>query len=200
MTSRTRTARLLTAVLGCTAILLTGCSTAGGDDQPAAPLTSTAPTPTQTLAAPTTAAPIVKPVPPKPVNHCASNTAAQLVLVSVKTQHLWLCAGTRTAYESPVTTGMVGEYTSTPTGHYAIQMPSRDTTLTLNTGAQYDVKYWVPFDAPLFGFHDSSWQDFPYGSAKYRTEGSHGCIHLPLAGMKFLFDWAHVGAAVDIRA
>ncbi|MEO9109289.1 MAG: L,D-transpeptidase, partial [Jatrophihabitantaceae bacterium] len=77
---------------------------------------------------------------------------------------------------------------------------SRDTTLTLNTGVQYDVKYWVPFDSPLYGFHDSSWQSFPYGSEKYRTDGSHGCIHLPLAGMKFLYDWAHVGAAVDIRA
>ena len=43
--------------------------------------------------------------------------------------------------------------------------------LTLITGEQYTVKYWIPFDAPLFGFHDSSWQKFPYGSPKYRTHG-----------------------------
>ena len=70
--------------------------------------------------------------------------------------------------------------------------------LTLNTGATYDVKYWIPFDAPLFGFHDSSWQDFPYGSAKYKTDGSHGCIHMPLKAIAFLYDWADIGADVDI--
>ena len=45
------------------------------------------------------------------------------------------------------------------------------------------MKYWIPFDAPLFGFHDSSWQKMPYGSQKYRTKGSHGCIHMPLAAI-----------------
>jgi lipoprotein-anchoring transpeptidase ErfK/SrfK len=140
------------------------------------------------------------PKPEPPPNACARNTAPQLVLVSISKQHAWLCARTRTVYSTAVTTGMTGQYTATPTGTYRIQGRDRDTVLTLNSGATYDVKYWIPFDAPLFGFHDSSWQSFPYGSARYRTEGSHGCIHLPLAGMKFLYDWGHVGATVVIRA
>jgi lipoprotein-anchoring transpeptidase ErfK/SrfK len=135
---------------------------------------------------------------PKPVNHCAHNTAAQLVKVSIRAQHAWLCARTRTVFDTAITSGMVGRDTSTPTGSYRIQPPSRNTVLTLNTGAQYPVKYWVPFDAPLFGFHDSSWQKFPYGSPKYRSQGSHGCIHMPLRGMKFLYRWAEVGAHVRI--
>ncbi|MDT4935748.1 MAG: hypothetical protein QOK11_3640 [Pseudonocardiales bacterium] len=140
------------------------------------------------------------PTPKSTPDACARNTAPQLVLVSIAKQRAWMCARSRTVYSSSITTGMVGQDTSTPTGTYRIQARSTDTTLTLNTGATYAVKYWIPFDAPLFGFHDSSWQSFPYGSARYRTAGSHGCIHMPLAAMKFLYGWGQIGATVTIRA
>jgi lipoprotein-anchoring transpeptidase ErfK/SrfK len=104
------------------------------------------------------------------------------------------------ARDTAITSGMSGEFTETPTGRYVIQGLNRNTTLTLNTGATYPVKYWIPFDAPLFGFHDSSWQHFPYGSPLYRTRGSHGCIHMPLAAIRFLYHWADIGTTVRIKA
>jgi lipoprotein-anchoring transpeptidase ErfK/SrfK len=70
--------------------------------------------------------------------------------------------------------------------------------LTLNTGATYPVRYWIPFDAPLFGFHDSSWQRFPYGSPKYQTDGSHGCIHMPLRAIAWFYRWVARPTAVHI--
>ncbi len=112
---------------------------------------------------------------------------------------MWMCDRHRVAYTTAITSGMVGQYTETPTGTFAIQGRNRDTTLTLNTGATYAVKYWIPFQAPLFGFHDSSWQDFPYGSAKYRTAGSHGCVHMPLTAIRFLYKWGVVGTTVRIK-
>jgi len=112
---------------------------------------------------------------------------------------MWLCERGRVAKDVPITSGMVGRDTETPTGRYRIQGLDRDTTLTLSTGATYPVKYWIPFDAPLFGFHDSPWQDFPYGSAKYKAGGSHGCIHVPLAAIRFLYRWAHIGTPLTIR-
>ena len=104
--------------------------------------------------------------------------------------------------DTPITSGAVSvaSYYETPTGSFHIQTRERDTTLYPLAGGAYPVKYWVTFDAPLFGFHDSSWQTIPYGSAKYRTEGSHGCVHVPLRAMQFLYGWARVGAAVVIRA
>jgi lipoprotein-anchoring transpeptidase ErfK/SrfK len=160
----------------------------------------------QRAAAPSTVPPSVaststQPVPTRraaPKNFCARNRAPQKVIVKVRAQHAWMCAGRRAVYDTPVTTGIPGEWTSTPTGNYVIQGRNRNAVLTLNTGAQYAVRYWIPFDAPLFGFHDSSWQRFPYGSARYKTQGSHGCIHMPLAAMRFLYRWAARPTAVHI--
>ena len=110
-----------------------------------------------------------------------------------------MCTAATIAHQTPITSGMVGQYTHTPTGHYRVQALDRDQTLTLMDGQQYQVKYWIPFDAPLFGFHDSPWQHMPYGSQRYRTKGSHGCVHMPLAAIRFLYDWAQVGTTVSIR-
>jgi lipoprotein-anchoring transpeptidase ErfK/SrfK len=137
---------------------------------------------------------------PKPVNHCSANHARQLVLVSISAQHAWLCARGRTVYSTAVTTGRDGRDTRTPTGHFTVQGRNRDTVLLPNNGRSYEVRYWIPFDAPDYGFHDASWQRFPFGSAKYRTAGSQGCVHLPLKTIKFLYRWVHIGASVDIRA
>jgi lipoprotein-anchoring transpeptidase ErfK/SrfK len=192
------------AVLGVlAAAVLAACGADVANDRtgPSRTAPTTAP-PEVGAAAPrmTTPAPAPKAKPkPKP-NACAGNAAPQLVLVSVAKQHLWMCAANHLVYNAAVTTGAVDlPYDSTPTGSYQIQAKETDQTLTLLSGDQYQVNYWIPFDAPLFGFHDSSWQNFPYGSPRYRTEGSHGCIHTPLAAMKFLYNWADIGATVTIR-
>lgn len=147
----------------------------------------------QRSAARTVAASTVRPSP------CADNSARQLVVVRVRQQHAWMCERHVAVFDSPVTTGAVDlPYDSTPTGTFYVQDKQRHRVLTLLSGAQYTVQYWIPFEAPLFGFHDSSWQNFPYGSARYRTEGSHGCVHLPLKTIAFLYDWADIGATVRI--
>lgn len=135
---------------------------------------------------------------PRPVNPCAHNHDVQKVIVSIPAQHAWMCVRRAVVYSTAVTTGMAGPDTSTPTGNYQIEGRNTNAVLTLNTGAQYRVRYWIPFDAPLFGFHDSSWQHFPYGSAKYRTQGSHGCIHMPLTAMAFLYTWSARPTSVRI--
>lgn len=200
-------ARAVVLLLLATAVaaVLAGCgaATVAGDPgtRHGAPQSSTAAAQHDVAMAPRTTAPAPKPKPrPKP-NACAHNAASQLVLVSVTKQHLWMCSRTHVAYSAAVTTGAVDlPYDSTPTGTFQIQGKTTDTTLTLINGDTYPVKYWIPFDGPLFGFHDSSWQDFPYGSQRYRTEGSHGCVHTPLAAIRFLYNWAAVGATVTIKA
>src|SRR4051794_29088110 len=116
------------AMLGAAALaaaLLTACASA------ATPRTDTGATGSSTSTAPSTvvAAPPVRSTPtptqvvaPKPPpNHCAHNTAAQLVLVKLDVQRMWLCARSRTVSTNPITSGMAGPDTRTPTGHYRIQ-------------------------------------------------------------------------------
>ena len=135
------------------------------------------------------------------VNPCARNTHAQLVKVSLREQRLWMCVHSTTVYTTAITSGMTTVADDkTPTGNFHIQGRNRNSVLTLNTGQQYTVKYWIPFSAPLYGFHDSSWQKFPYGSPLYKTQGSHGCIHMPLKAIAYLYHWAHVGTSVSITS
>lgn len=134
-----------------------------------------------------------------PPDACAKNTKQKAVIVRLSQQHMWLCEKSKIVRDSAITSGMKGQYTETPTGRFEIQSRTRNTSLTLKSGKTYAVKYWIPFDAPLFGFHDSSWQDFAYGSAKYKTEGSHGCVHLPVKSIRFLYKWADIGTSVRIK-
>jgi hypothetical protein len=191
---------LAAAMAAAAAMLLTGCSTASTAGSPAgaakpAAATSTPPAARVPAAAPVAARAKVK----APPNPCAKNNVAQLVRVSIHQQHLWMCAHRHVAYSTPITSGMVGQYTSTPTGNFTVQGFNRNTQLTLLDGQTFAVKYWIPFSGPLFGFHDASWQNFAYGSQKYRKHGSHGCVHMPLKAIAFLARWAHVGASVRIR-
>jgi lipoprotein-anchoring transpeptidase ErfK/SrfK len=192
---------LAAAALTAAAVLLTGCSSASTGGSPAAaPSAVTAhssPAPSRPVPRAVAAA---KPKVARPANPCAKNDGAQLVRVSIHQQHLWMCTRHHVAYSTPITSGMVGQYTSTPTGNYTVQGLDRDTQLTLLDGQTFAVKYWIPFSGPLFGFHDASWQNFAYGSQKYRKHGSHGCVHMPLKAIAFLYHWAKVGATVRIRS
>ena len=213
MTEATRVGRLVAAVAGL--VLLAGCGaagTGGAVGRADAPVSSTAAARGSTAAsggvgvaaAPSaaasssSAAAVVRPPAPPPTP-CTTNRRAQWIFVDLGRQHMWLCERSRVARDTAVTTGMRGPDTETPTGNYRIQGLNRDSVLTLANGQTYPVKYWIPFDAPLFGFHDSSWQHFPYGSPQYKTAGSHGCVHMPLPAIRFLYGWAEIGTRVTIR-
>jgi L,D-transpeptidase catalytic domain len=182
------------AAFGC---VLAGCATTGPVPSLGPPVPSTVGSSASPRGA--VSVPLVAPRrPPTVPNPCAINSQPQLVEVSVARQHMWLCARTTVAYQAPVTTGIPTEDYHTPTGRYVIQAKQTHQTLTLLSGDRYVVAYWIPFDAPLFGFHDAAWQTFPYGSARYATDGSHGCVHLPLAAIAWLYRWVRVGTPVLI--
>jgi lipoprotein-anchoring transpeptidase ErfK/SrfK len=119
------------------------------------------------------------------------------VIVSIAKQHAWICAGARQVRDSAVTTGMTSAG-GTPTGTWHVQ--AKQTARWLGAGGQaYQVRYWMPYDGD-YGFHDALWQRFPFGGPQYRTAGSHGCVHFPLAAMAWLYGWTQVGATVTIAA
>ncbi|HTZ44909.1 MAG TPA: L,D-transpeptidase [Jatrophihabitans sp.] len=125
---------------------------------------------------------------------CAHNGHPSLVVVSISKQHVWMCQGARQVYDSPATTGETDNGNATPTGSWTIQ--SRETNRYLvGPGYRDYVHYWLPFFGD-FGFHDATWQRMPFGSPGYRTAGSHGCVHLPMTAVRWLYQWAQVGATI----
>jgi hypothetical protein len=131
-------------------------------------------------------------------NRCASLSGKTFV-VDISAQRARMCVGNQQVRTTLVTTGATASGYATPTGTWHVYAKVRDTTLYPLSGGAYPVKYWVPYDGP-YGMHDAPWQTFPYGSARYKTSGSHGCTHLPGPMMAWFYGWARVGTRVIIHS
>jgi lipoprotein-anchoring transpeptidase ErfK/SrfK len=129
---------------------------------------------------------------------CAANAHGQLVRVSISRQHLWTCSGRHLVMSTPVTTGKTLPGDPTPRGNFAVEARVANTTLHPSSGLVIPVAYWIPFDGNVYGFHNAPWQTMPYGSSNYRTEGSIGCIHVPILALRELFNWVRDGTTVRI--
>jgi hypothetical protein len=137
---------------------------------------------------------------------CAKSTpfGVNHIYVSISKQYLWACTGAELVVGTSVTTGasaLKNVRDATPLGTWRIYAKVRNTVLAGRdaNGSWYDhVKYWMPFWEG-YGFHDASWQTFSYGSSLYKTKGSHGCVHVPLAALTTIYNWAAVGTLVTIR-
>ncbi len=138
---------------------------------------------------------------------CASNTIAQLALVSISQRRMWACQGDTQVYTSSVITGMENLPADlTPTGTYTIY--AKETNLYLNgsdsTGSWHDyVYYWMPFlhnQYGSYGFHDATWRTADdFGNiSPYSDDASHGCVEMPLSAAAWLYGWAQVGTTVTI--
>ena len=170
----------------------------------APPKMTTIPKPaTPQPAAPTT------PAVAAPPNQCAGNTLSTYILVSISQRHLWACQATTQVYETPVVTGIAYlAADKTPVGTYHIYAKYTDRTLrgSDSTGSWDDyVYYWMPFlqnQYGNYGLHDATWRaSSDFGNIDPNSaNASHGCIELPLAASKWLYDWAAVGTTVTVQA
>ncbi len=120
------------------------------------------------------------------------------VVIDLSRQSARLCSGVNQVLTTPITSGATARGDGTPTGTWQLQAKVRDTTLFPASGGAFPVDFWMPYNG-AYGMHDSSWQKFPYGSPKYRTRGSHGCVHFPHAAIAWMFGWAPIGTTVQIR-
>ena len=56
------------------------------------------------------------------------------------------------------------------------------------------VSYWMPFNGNI-GMHDASWRS-SFGGDIYKTNGSHGCINLPVSVAQELYGYVEKGTPV----
>ncbi len=139
---------------------------------------------------------------------CATNNLDKLIVVSISKRHLWACERHKVVYNSPVVTGREKlPENQTPHGTYHIYAKQTDTKLTGSdsNGTWTDsVQYWMPYldnQYGTYGFHDATWRpSSDFGNVDPNSDNaSHGCVNLPLATAKWLFDWSQVGTTVTVK-
>lgn len=115
------------------------------------------------------------------------------VEINLTAQHLFFYKDGELLLESDFVSGNSSRGHDTPAGVYGITYKQRNATLV---GENYEtpVAYWMPFNGNI-GMHDASWRS-SFGGNLYKTNGSHGCINMPPAKAKELYEYVEKGTPV----
>ena len=112
------------------------------------------------------------------------------VEIDLTHQHLYLYWKGELVLETDFVSGDVADGNTTPGGLYRLTYKTTDAVLR---GATYEtpVKYWMPFNGNI-GMHDATWRN-EFGGEIYLTNGSHGCINLPLDKAQAIYAYVSTG-------
>lgn len=115
------------------------------------------------------------------------------VEINLGAQHLYVVQEGTVVEESDFVSGKLSNGNGTPAGVFGITYKERDATLT---GASYEshVSYWMPFNGNI-GMHDATWRR-EFGKNIYLTNGSHGCINLPVEKAEIIYGLVEKGMPV----
>lgn len=115
------------------------------------------------------------------------------VEINLTAQHLFYYKNGKKLIESDFVSGNEAKGWSTPAGAYPLTYKQKDATLK---GANYKtpVTYWMPFNGNI-GMHDGYWRS-SFGGTIYKKNGSHGCVNLPPAVAKTIFENIEKGVPV----
>ena len=120
------------------------------------------------------------------------NTYAE---VSVAEQHMWLYQNGVVTLETDVVTGNPNLGNDTPKGAFRIRYHQAPATLR-GPGYVTQVAYWMVF-ADDVGYHDATWQPY-FGGSLYLSNGSHGCVNMPLGKAGELYELVYDGMPVFV--
>ena len=126
-------------------------------------------------------------------SHGEKDYGDSYVEINLTAQHLFVYKDGKLVIETDFVSGDVAKGHSTPTGAFGI---TYTTTNAVLRGPDYEtpVKYWMPFAGDV-GMHDATWRR-SFGSNIYKTNGSHGCINLPLSAAKTIYATVEKGYPV----
>lgn len=117
------------------------------------------------------------------------------VEVDTNEQHVYLYINGECVLDSPCVTGNVSWNMETPKGVFYIEYKQRNRTLR-GPGYATPVSYWMHFYDHC-GFHDANWRR-SFGGEIYLKDGSHGCVNMPPAKAKELYEQVYAGMPVVI--
>ena len=115
--------------------------------------------------------------------------------VNLSAQHVFMYQDGELVLDSPCVTGSIAKGTTTPEGLYTVYSMEKDRYLV---GENYRswVNFWMPFNGGV-GFHDATWRS-DFSGGQYVSNGSHGCVNLPLSVAEKLYSYLSVGTPVFV--
>lgn len=126
-------------------------------------------------------------------SHAVPDYGNTYVEINLTAQHLYYYKDGTLLVESDFVSGNEAKGWSTPAGAYPLTYKQRDATLK-GEGYNTPVSYWMPFNGGI-GLHDAGWRS-SFGGTIYKTGGSHGCVNLPPAAAKTIFENITAGTPV----
>ena len=114
------------------------------------------------------------------------------VEIDMGEQKLYMYKDGECIVNTPIVTGNVSKNYTTPEGLYTLYYKERNRILRgpkLADGSysyESPVSYWMPFNGGI-GLHDATWRG-KFGGTIYKTNGSHGCINMPLNAAKTVYE------------
>ena len=124
--------------------------------------------------------------------HGGLDWGSTFIQVDLSYQYMWFFQDGILVLESPVVTGLPGSM-ATPPGVFFIVEMLQDTILegavNPDTGVEANptpVSYWMRVTWAGIGLHDAIWQE-NFGGDWFQTNGSHGCINMPLEQARELY-------------
>ena len=129
----------------------------------------------------------------KAASHDGNDYGNTYAEVNLTAQHMYFYKDGKKILESDFVSGNVSKGYTTPPGLFSLTYKQRDATLK-GQGYASPVKFWMPFNGGI-GFHDASWRN-TFGGTIYKKNGSHGCVNMPYAAAKTLFENVYAGMPV----
>ena len=113
--------------------------------------------------------------------------------VSIGEQKLYGFVDGELVIETDIVTGCMHCDHDSPTGVYSVMNHGRN--INLQDKPEYFVRYWMAVTLP-YGLHDADGWRTEYGGEIYKTDGSGGCINVPRAVMKDVYETFQDGVPV----
>lgn len=117
------------------------------------------------------------------------------VEIDLSHQHLYLYIDGGIVFETEFVSGAMNSTprSKSPAGVFDITYKTVNAVLRGSDYAE-PVSYWMPFYGN-YGMHDATWRT-EFGGDIYLTNGSHGCINLPLESAAVIYNYVKTGFPV----
>ncbi len=119
------------------------------------------------------------------------------VVIDISAQTLTVYSGNKIVLTSPIVSGKDNEERHSDLGIFTVKYKEKDTYLTDGSTYNSHVDYWMPYNGGE-GMHDAQWRS-RFGGDIYKTNGSHGCINLPLEKAAELYNTIHTNDNVLVK-